>query len=51
MTRDQRVRLTVAWLRRQHLAFNHGDRTSPVIAGERAYQALRRRLRRVTSAE
>lgn len=46
MTRDQRVRLAMAWLRRQHRAFNHGDRAASVVAGERAYQSWRRRVQR-----
>lgn len=44
MTREQHIRLAIAWMRRSHTRYaNAGIRTEDVIAGERAYQRWRKR--------
>jgi hypothetical protein len=45
VTRDQQVRLAMATLRRRHWAYVLGSRSPKVVASERVYQSVQRRIR------
>lgn len=50
MTRDQRIRLAMAWLRRSHNAFGRGNRSPEAVAGEKLYRQWRQRVRDAKAA-
>lgn len=51
MTREQKIRLAIAWMRRSHNIFVNSDtRNDDILAGERAYQRWRKQCQRATRA-
>lgn len=50
MTRDQRIRLAMLWLRRSHGAFTAGNRSDEAMAGERLHEAWQQRVRQAKAA-